>query len=57
MSASTGASGNAAPGVRQVAETDAEWVTELFTLACYDDPTWSWAFPVRDERMDHHRIW
>ena len=45
------------PGVRQVTETEAEQVTELFTLAFYDDPTWGWAFPAADTRMVCHRVW
>ena len=32
-------------------------MTELFTLAFYDDPTWSWAFPDPESRMEHHRAW
>jgi GNAT superfamily N-acetyltransferase len=40
-----------------VTETDADRVIELFALAFYDDPTWGWAFPDPDRRMDHHRIW
>jgi GNAT superfamily N-acetyltransferase len=32
-------------------------VTELFALAFYDDPTWSWAFPDRENRLEHHRTW
>jgi GNAT superfamily N-acetyltransferase len=40
-----------------VTETDADRVTELFALAFYDDPTWSWAFPDPEKRMDHLRIW
>jgi hypothetical protein len=55
MSANEESSGNAAPGVRQVTEREADRVTELFTLAFYDDPNWSWAFPASDKRMDHHR--
>jgi GNAT superfamily N-acetyltransferase len=35
----------------------ADEVTELFTLAFYEDPTWSWAFPDADKRMEHHRTW
>jgi GNAT superfamily N-acetyltransferase len=57
MSRTTGALGDGAPGVRPVRESEAEWVTELFTLAFYDDPTWSWAFPASETRMDHYRIW
>jgi hypothetical protein len=57
MSASDGDSRNALPGVRQVTRAEADRVTELFALAFYRDPTWSWAFPDADGRMDHHRIW
>jgi len=45
-------------GVERVTEAEAGGVIELFTLAFYDDPTWSWAFPAPDKRMDHHRsLW
>jgi len=37
--------------------TEAERVTELFTLAFYEDPLWSWAFPDPDKRMEQHRAW
>lgn len=44
--------------VRRVTEAEADRVIELFTLAFYDDPTWSWAFPEPHRRMDHHRtLW
>jgi GNAT superfamily N-acetyltransferase len=49
--------GDLPPGVRQVTEAEAEQVTELFTLAFYDDPTWGWAFPTPDKRMVYHRVW
>jgi len=42
---------------RAMTPEDAAQVTELFALAFYDDPTWSWAFPDRDTRMDAHRAW
>jgi hypothetical protein len=42
---------------RPATEPDADRVTELVTLALYDDPTWSWTFPAPDTRMQHHRIW
>lgn len=48
---------NLPPGVRTVTEAEAEQVTELFTLAFYDDPTWGWAFPTPDKRIDHQRVW
>lgn len=39
-------------------DADAAAVTELFTLAFYEDPTWGWAFPDPQARMDHHRrLW
>jgi GNAT superfamily N-acetyltransferase len=40
-----------------VTGTQADRVTELFSLAFYEDPTWSWAFPSPDKRMAQHRIW
>src|ERR1700682_1632298 len=57
MSASHRDSRNTLPGVRQVTRAEADRVTELFALAFYGDPTWGWAFPDADRRMDHHRIW
>jgi GNAT superfamily N-acetyltransferase len=39
-----------------VTEAESERVIELFVLAFYRDPTWSWAFPDADKRMDQHRI-
>src|SRR5690349_13367770 len=48
---------NPPPSARRVTEAEADRVTELFALAFYDDPTWSWAFPDPDTRMDHHRVW
>jgi GNAT superfamily N-acetyltransferase len=43
--------------IKQITEANAEQVTELFTLAFSDDPTWSWAFPESGTRMDHQRAW
>ena len=48
---------HAMPGVRQVTEQEADYVTELFTLAFQDDPTWGWAFPDAAKRHEHHRLW
>jgi GNAT superfamily N-acetyltransferase len=56
MSANSEPPRSVAQGVRQVSEADADRVVELFTLAFYDDPTWSWAFPDPTRRMDHHRV-
>jgi GNAT superfamily N-acetyltransferase len=39
-----------------VTEAESDRVIELFVLAFYGDPTWSWAFPDADKRMDQHRI-
>ncbi len=44
-------------GIKLVTEAEAEQVTELFTLAFSDDPTWSWAFSDPDKRMEHQRAW
>jgi GNAT superfamily N-acetyltransferase len=35
---------------------DVDRVTELFALAFYGDPTWSWAFPEADTRLDRFRV-
>jgi GNAT superfamily N-acetyltransferase len=49
---------NAGLGVRRVTEAEADQVTELFALAFHEDPTWSWAFPDSDQRMEQHRrLW
>jgi hypothetical protein len=38
MSRNEGSSPSVSPGARQVTEAEADRVTELFTLAFYDDP-------------------
>jgi GNAT superfamily N-acetyltransferase len=48
---------NVEVAVRRATEADADQVTELFTLAFHQDPTWSWAFPDPEKRMDGHRAW
>jgi GNAT superfamily N-acetyltransferase len=48
---------NAMPGIRQVTDSEAGRVTELFALAFRDDPTWGWAFPNFEKRVEHHRLW
>jgi GNAT superfamily N-acetyltransferase len=51
-------SGGRAPGVRRVTDADVGRVTELFVLAFYEDPTWSWAFPDPVRRVEQHRaLW
>jgi GNAT superfamily N-acetyltransferase len=40
-----------------VTEIEADRVAELFALAFFDDPTWSWAFPAPETRMEHYRLW
>ena len=37
--------------------SEADRVTELFALAFYEDPTWGWAFPDPDRRLEHQRRW
>ena len=37
-------------------DADADRVIELFALAFYDDPTWSWAFSDPKQRMAQHRL-
>lgn len=42
----------------QVATTeDAAAVVETITLAFFDDPVWSWAFPDDARRAEHYRAW
>ena len=57
MSTTSGSRATVVPRVKQVTDAEAEQVTELFTLAFHDDPTWSWAFPDAEKRVAHHRIW
>lgn len=45
------------PRVRRATEDDAGLVTALFALAFHDDPTWSWAFPNAETRLEDHRAW
>jgi hypothetical protein len=42
---------------RRVTAAEAGDVVELFTLAFHEDPTWSWAFPNPEARLEHHRGW
>jgi hypothetical protein len=44
-------------GVERVTQARAAHVAELLALAFYDDPTWSWAFPAPERRMDDLRAW
>jgi GNAT superfamily N-acetyltransferase len=44
-------------GVERVTGARAGHVIELFALAFYDDPTWSWAFPAAETRIDDLRAW
>jgi GNAT superfamily N-acetyltransferase len=43
--------------ITRVTELEADHVTNLFTLAFHDDPTWGWAFPNVENRQEHHRLW
>jgi GNAT superfamily N-acetyltransferase len=46
------------PPIKRVTEGEAERVVEIFALAFYDDPTWSWAFPDPGKRLDQQRaLW
>jgi GNAT superfamily N-acetyltransferase len=42
---------------RRVTEADTEQLVELLSLAFFDDPTWAWAFPDPEARMEHYRAW
>jgi GNAT superfamily N-acetyltransferase len=56
MSARGGPSAQSAK-VTKVTDSEADQVAELFALAFYDDPTWGWAFPAAERRIEHHHIW
>jgi GNAT superfamily N-acetyltransferase len=43
--------------ISQVSDAEVDQVTELFTLAFRDDPTWSWAFRDAEKRLEHLRLW
>jgi GNAT superfamily N-acetyltransferase len=44
--------------VKKLTEADAEQVVELFALAFYGDPVWSWAFPDPERRLEQYRrLW
>ncbi len=47
----------ATPGITQVTPDERPYVTELFTLAFENDPTWAWAFPNAAKRLADQRIW
>jgi GNAT superfamily N-acetyltransferase len=51
---SSGASGLAA---RTATAAEVADIVELFALAFHEDPTWSWAFPDPETRLDDHRAW
>src|SRR5436305_1406389 len=42
---------------RRVGRSEGDQVTELLALAFRDDPVWSWAFPDRENRIEHLRRW
>ncbi len=48
---------DAMAGIRRVSEAQADQVTELFALAFRDDPTWGWAFPDLEKRVEQQRLW
>jgi GNAT superfamily N-acetyltransferase len=43
--------------ITRVTDREADQVAELFALAFYGDPTWGWAFPAAERRIEHHHIW
>jgi GNAT superfamily N-acetyltransferase len=45
------------PAIRPVTELEADYVTDLFAGAFYEDPTWAWAFPDAEKRREQHRLW
>ena len=57
MATSSEFSGEAQNPARPATVARADDVTELFALAFHEDPTWSWAFPDPERRMEHLRSW
>ena len=47
--------GRVRPRLATVADVDA--VVETITLAFFDDPVWSWAFPTPASRAEQYRAW
>jgi GNAT superfamily N-acetyltransferase len=43
--------------VRRASSGDVAAVNEIFALAFQADPTWSWAFPDPDKRLEQQRRW
>ncbi len=44
-------------GVHRATEDELQAVTEIITLAFFDDPVWSWFFPDPSRRMESYRVW
>ena len=42
---------------RRATRADLPAVVETLSRAFYDDPTWSWAFPDPDHRLEHHALY
>lgn len=57
MASASESSGAPELAARRVTAAEAGDVVELFTLAFHEDPTWSWAFPNPEARLDQHRAW
>ena len=45
------------PGVRRATAADRDLVTEVLALAFSEDPTWGWAFPDPEARLEQLRAW
>ena len=57
MASASESSGAPELAARRVTAAEAGDIVELFTLAFHEDPTWSWAFPNPEARLDQHRAW
>ena len=57
MASASESSGAPELAARRVTAAEAGDVVEVFTLAFHEDPTWSWAFPNPEARLEHHRGW
>jgi GNAT superfamily N-acetyltransferase len=45
------------PWVHVARPSEAQEVTETISLAFHEDPTWGWAFPDAERRLEQYMVW
>ena len=45
------------PRVHVARSSEAQAVTETISLAFHEDPTWGWAFPDAERRLEQYMVW